>query len=86
MTRSKETYHGSSLAAGLDGARQVVRADGSPGEAGAGYSRRAARGLGFYFCNLTGAVDITAIRALGIYFPFLRPGGGAVFHVDRAET
>ena len=27
MTRSKETYHGSSLAAGLDGARQVVRAD-----------------------------------------------------------
>ena len=27
MTRCKETYHGSSLAAGLHGARQVVRAD-----------------------------------------------------------
>ena len=69
---------------------QVVRADSSPGEAGAAQSRRAARGLGFYFSNLTGAVDVTTVRALGVYFSFLRPTAGTpagvVFHVDRAET
>ena len=62
---------------------------GSSGEAGATQRSRTARGLGFYFCNLTGAVDITTVRALRIYFPFFGPtgtGGRVVFHVDRAET